>query len=104
MTSMPPDGQPVDAVDAAVDAHGRGAVAGLEDELEVQLLVGDLADARDLALPEVVEQPADAPPVGLLGGLVAERRRVPVRREVPLQVLARWAAARRGRCARDAPW
>ena len=89
MTSTPPDGQPVDAVDAAVDAHGRGAVAGVEDELEALLLVDDLADARELAVPEVVQEPADAPPERLLGGLVAERGRVPVGREVPLQVLAR---------------
>ena len=49
---------------------------------------GDLADARDLAVPEVVQEPADAPLEALLGGLVAERGRVPVGREVLLQVLA----------------
>ena len=62
---------------------------GSRTSVEALLLGDDLARCLELAVPEVVQQRADAPRERLLGGPVAERGGCPVRAEVALQVLAR---------------
>ena len=69
--------RPVEPVDRALHPDRRGAVAGVDHEHEVELLLEHLARARELVGPELVDHRPPAPPVALLALGVGKGHRDP---------------------------
>ena len=88
MTSMPPEGRRSMRSIEPVMTTGGEPSSGSRVSSKSSSSSERLAEAADLALPEVVEQGRDSPLVALLGRLVAEVGRHPARPELALEVLA----------------
>jgi len=80
--------QAVDPVDGAADPHDRAPVTGVDPELEPEFLVQRRAGARELAIPEVVEQGGRAPAIGLLGRRIGKAGGLPLGREELPEIMA----------------